>query len=48
MDVRFSGTAAAVDYLPHPPILVSLLSGQTVVLHDHRFVWNHAQEVRLL
>ena len=48
VDLRVSGSSAAVDHLPHPPILVGLLSGQIVVAHDHRHAWNHAQEDRLL
>ncbi len=46
VDLRVTGSTAAVDHLPHPPILLGLLSGLKVVLDDDRHPWGHVQEHR--
>lgn len=43
MDARGTDSTAAVDHLPHPPILFCLLPGQVIVFDDHRHAWNHVQ-----
>ena len=39
---------SAVNHLTHPLILFVLLSGQIVVLDDHRHPWSNVQKYRLL
>ena len=43
-----TGSATAVDQLPHPPILVSLLSVKILMSHDHRLTLSYVQKDRAL
>ncbi|QNI59816.1 hypothetical protein SynBIOSU31_02961 [Synechococcus sp. BIOS-U3-1] len=48
MDLRVTGTTTAVDHLPYPPILVTLLSDLKVVLDDDRHPWSDIQKDRAI
>ena len=48
VDLRVTGTTTAVDHLPYPPILVTLLSDLKVVLDDDRHPWSDIQKDRAI